>query len=127
MSEEQGWGTWYHGSPLVLNTLREGSTVTRIRALAEAFSHKPAILSISDDGRIRHTGEQPGYLYRVAEEVGHDAVRPIAGSTMPAGYEWHTTRPLRLDLIGTVPIGPEEILTPEDIDELRRMHGQGGE
>jgi hypothetical protein len=126
MSEKPSWGTWYHGSPLELALLREGSTITRIRALAEAFSHKPAVLCVSDAGMIKHTGVELGYLYRIAEEVGRDDVRPIPGTTMSPGYEWHTTRPLRLGLIGRVKLKPEERLTNEEIDELRRIHGYGG-
>ena len=40
---------WYHGSPLELALLRPGSTVTQDRRLAEVFSHKPAVVSVSDD------------------------------------------------------------------------------
>ena len=127
MKKSPSWGTWYHGTPLDLDVLRVGSTITRIRALAEAFSHKPPILTISDDGRIRHTGVEPGYLYRIDEQVGRGDVKPIPGSTMPPGYEWHTTRPLRLVLIGPVELTPEEMLTTEEIEELRRMYGAGGE
>lgn len=33
-------GIWYHGSNQVFSKLREGSTITQWRALAEAFSHQ---------------------------------------------------------------------------------------
>lgn len=62
--------TWYHGSPYELTILREGGTVTQDRCLAEAFSHKLAIVCISDDGEIRHNGTLPGYLYCVIEKRG---------------------------------------------------------
>jgi hypothetical protein len=61
--------SWYHGSPYELTSLRAGSTITQDRHLAEVFSHKPAIVCINDDGSIKHTGQLPGFLYRVAEPV----------------------------------------------------------
>jgi hypothetical protein len=33
----------YHGSQQVLTVLRAGSTITRNRRLAEAFSHRPVV------------------------------------------------------------------------------------
>ena len=84
--------TWYHGSPAELIVLRSGSTITRDRHLAEVFSHKPQIVSIDDDGRIRHSGTQPGYLYRIAETVAPDDVYPHPNSSMAPGLEWLTRR-----------------------------------
>ena len=48
--------TWFHGSPLALTVLRKGSTITQDRRLAEVFSHKPAFVSVDDDGTIKHDG-----------------------------------------------------------------------
>ena len=45
-------GVWYHGSNVMFEVLRKGSTVTQWRALAEAFSHKPTELGY-DDNRYR--------------------------------------------------------------------------
>ena len=110
---------WYHGSPFELTTIRTGSTITQDRELARIFSHKPPLVSIDDDGTIRHTGRQPGYLYVIAEEVTPDDVIPHPRTTMRPGDEWLTTRELRLELIGpTVPV-PEELLTDEEIAELQ--------
>lgn len=91
---------WYHGSPLALDMLLPGSTITPWRALAEAFSHKPPLLCIDDDWTITHTGELPGYLYRIAEPVilGTDAL-PHPRTTMDENLEFLTTRPLRLTLL----------------------------
>jgi hypothetical protein len=113
-------GTWYHGSPLQLTVLRSGSTITPERQLACAFSHKPTILCVADDGRIQHNGKTPGLLYRIAEPVAPDDVYPHPRSTMPAGLEWLTKRDLRLELLGPVQATPEEQLTEADIQELRR-------
>lgn len=93
-------GEWYHGSPLVLDTLLPGSTITPWRALAEAFSHKPPLLAISDDLAITHTGTAFGYLYRIAEPVtaGVDVIAHPR-TTMGENMEFLTTRPLRVALL----------------------------
>jgi len=112
--------TWYHGSPHELTTLREGSTITQDRHLAEVFAHKPAIVCVSDEGAIKHNGTLPGYLYRIAEEIGPEDVYPHPRTTMEANKEWLTRRKLRLALIGPVSVNPEELLTDEEVAELRR-------
>ena len=38
---------WFHGSPRQLTTLATGSAMTRNKRLAEAFSHKPTIMSFA--------------------------------------------------------------------------------
>ena len=111
---------WYHGSPLELRVLREGSTITQDRHLATVFSHKPTVVSMEDDGRLRHNGTQPGFLYRIAEPVTAEDVIPHPRTTMKPGDEWLTSRPLRLALIGTTAPLAEERLMDEDIAALRR-------
>lgn len=88
---------WYHGSDKVFTVLREGSTVTQWRALAEAFSHKPTCLAYDDDGSIEHNGTAEGMMYVVDEpiEVGVDIVQHPR-TTMDEGAEFLTTRPLRV-------------------------------
>jgi len=94
--------SWYHGSPLPLEVLATGSSITRNRGLAIAFSHKPTLLEVSDDGEISHDGEQNGYLYEVAEPVSleeiyvHPKVKAVAPN---APWEWLTKRAFRLKLI----------------------------
>ncbi|NLS79196.1 MAG: hypothetical protein GXY76_18260 [Chloroflexi bacterium] len=99
MAEWKRGEPWYHGSPLELTILRAGSTITQDRALASAFSHKPTLLCIEDDGTIRHNGTQPGILYRIAEELGEGDMHPHPRTTMAPGLEWLTTRELRLEPI----------------------------
>jgi hypothetical protein len=115
-------GIWYHGSPLQLTVLRAGSTVTQWKELAEAFSHKPPLLSIGDDLSILHTGTQPGYLYRIAELVapGTDFYEHPR-STMGPNMEFLTTRPLRLERIAVLPApDPDQIArTAAYFDRLR--------
>lgn len=43
---------WYHGSNKSFTILKEGSTITPWRELAEAFSHKPTSLEYNDAGKI---------------------------------------------------------------------------
>lgn len=111
---------WYHGSPLKLATLRVGSTITQSRHLATVFSHKPAIVCLEDDGTIRHNGDTPGYLYRIAEPLGAADVYPHPHSSMEPGLEWLTRRELALELVGPTAICAAERLTEEDIAALHR-------
>ncbi len=117
--------TWYHGSPSKLNTIRKGTTITQERELAKAFSHKPTIVSVSDDGRIKHNGTRPGLLYYVSEEIRAGDVVPHPRTVMKHGMEWLNERELRVVLIGPVEITEDEVLTAEEVAELgqRMRHG----
>jgi hypothetical protein len=117
-------GTWYHGSPLKLATLRAGSTITQDRELARVFSHKPPIVSIADNGTFQHTGTRPGYLYCIDEPVAPEDVTSHPNSSMPPGKEWLTRRGLRLALIGPTEVRDEERLTEEEVAELWRKMGR---
>jgi quercetin dioxygenase-like cupin family protein len=114
---------WYHGSPYRLSVLRAGSTVTRDRYLAEAFSHKPAIVSMDDDGAIRHNGVAAGYLYRVVDALAENDVYPHPRSSMAPGKEWLTCRELHVELIGPVRVRDEERLTEEELQAIRARLG----
>jgi hypothetical protein len=111
---------WYHGSPFELTTLRVGSTITQRRDLARIFSHKPVIVSIDDDGRIRHSGTLPGYLYIIDETVAPEDVEAHPRTTMGPGDEWLTHRELRVRLLGVVELRPEELLTEAELEDLRQ-------
>ncbi len=106
---------WYHGSPLELTILRVGSTVTQRRDLARVFSHKPAMVCIENDGRLRHTGKLPGYLYEIAEPVGPEDVVPHPRTTMGPGDEWLIARELRVRLVEATAVRTEETLSEDDI------------
>ena len=99
MTDWQRGEPWYHGSPLELVVLQAGSTITQDRALACAFSHKPTLLCIEDDGTIRHNGTQPGILYRIAEELGEGDICPHPRTTMAPGLEWLTRRDLVVERV----------------------------
>jgi hypothetical protein len=117
---------WYHGSPLELTTLREGSTITQKYELARVFSHKPAIVSVLDDGQIKHNGALPGYLYIIADKVQLEDVTPHPQTTMGPGDEWLTTRELRLELLCTTEPLSDELLSDADIAELMKRAGEKG-
>ena len=93
-------GTWYHGSNKIFTELRENSTVTQWRELAEAFSHRPTSLSYDDDGRIIHNGTEKGYLYIIDEPVtvGADLYQHPR-TTMDENAEFLTKRPLKVKMI----------------------------
>lgn len=110
---------WYHGSPEKLTTIRKGSTITQKLALARIFSHKPSLVSVSDDGHIKHNGAMPGYVYVVAEKVGAGDVAPHPRTSMAPGDEWLTNRELRVQLLHPATPLPEEQLTDADIALLQ--------
>ncbi len=116
-------GTWYHGSPFVLATIRPGSTITQDRRLAEVFSHKPTVVSIgSHEGRetIHHDGTLAGFLYRIAEKIRPGDIHPHPRTSMEPGKEWLTSRELKLKLIGPTEVDPAELLTETEREELRK-------
>ena len=94
-------GIWYHGSNVRFDVLRTGSTVTQWRGLAEAFSHRPKMLCIENDGSIHHDGAEKGWLYLIDEPVQVDGdVYPHPRTAMDENAEWLTKRPLKVKLIG---------------------------
>ena len=119
---------WYHGSPHQLSLLRAGSTITQDRKLAEVFSHKPTLVSMEDDGRIRHNGMATGYLYVIDETVRSDDVEPHPRTTMAPGNEWLTRRPLRLRLLRETQLSKGDRLGDDEVASfLRRLKGMHSE
>jgi len=116
--------TWYHGSPFKLTTLRKGSTITQDRGLAKVFSHKPTLVSISDEGHIKHDGRMRGFLYRIIDDIEPGDVHRHPRSPMGEGEEWLTDRELRVELIGRTQIIEQERLTEEEISRLTNILGQ---
>ena len=103
--EIQPTAPWYHGTNQMIDVLYTGSTITQWRELAEAFSHKPSMLEIGDDGRICHNGEAYGYLYQIDESicVGIE-VYPHPRTTMDLNMEFLTAKPLKVKLIQEIDI-----------------------
>ena len=109
---------WYHGSPEALGVLLAGSTVTRDRQLACAFSHKPTLVSIEEDGRIRHNGRRAGWLYTVAETVREGDLVSHPRTTMQPGVEWVTQRDLALQRVGRTRLGGASALSESEVRAL---------
>ena len=110
---------WFHGSPHRFSILHKGSTVTQDEELARVFSHEPTLVSVSDTGIIKHDGKKSGFLYRIVEDIFPEDVQPHPRSTMQPGNEWITTRDMNIELIGVTFLTPKEILTSEEIAELK--------
>ena len=92
---------WYHGSNLELNVLRQGSTITQWKELAEAFSTKPTMLGYDEIyGPITHNGIEKGILYIIDEPIQIDIdIYQHPNTTMDIGVEFLTKRPLKLKRI----------------------------
>jgi hypothetical protein len=101
-------GAWFHGSNLDLDVLAPGSSITRSRIVAEAFSHQPTCLGLGDEDRpisICHNGTERGILYVIDEPVRDCDVHAHPHSAAPIlGFEWITNRPLRLRKLADLPI-----------------------
>ena len=126
--------TWYHGSQQELTKLRIGSSITQNRNVAKAFSHRPSIVSMSDEGaslsdklRIKHNGMTPGYLYVVSDDIGPDDVYPHPHPANADRWEWLTNRELKLKLVEQTIVTDEERLTDEEIAEIKQKQQERGE
>ena len=115
--------TWFHGSPSELETLRKGSSITQIEKLAQAFSSKPSIVSVSDDGKIKHNGKSKGRIYKVTGRVTTDAIYEHPRSSVK-GCEWITKKEFKLEFLYEYDIShyPDDILSKNEIREIRERH-----
>jgi hypothetical protein len=111
--------TWFHGSPLRLEKLCKGSSITQLEKLARAFSTKPTIVSVSDDGSIRHNGMKQGYIYKIIDMVTPDDIYKHPKTTMHEGWEWITKRDFRLEFLYEYESTPEDNLSEDEIRTLR--------
>jgi hypothetical protein len=114
--------TWFHGSPSKLETLRKGSTITQIEKLAQAFSSKPGIVSVSDDGKIRHNGKSKGCVYKVTDRVTTDDIYEHPRSSMKKGWEWITKKEFKLEFLYEVSPSPDDILSENEIREIKERN-----
>lgn len=112
--------TWFHGSPLELETLRKGSTITHIEKLAQVFSTKPSIVSVSDDEKMRHNGMSKGRVYRVIG-VTADDIYEHPRSSMNKGWEYLTKKEFKLEFLYEVSSCPGDILSETEIREIREQ------
>lgn len=124
-----GWNytlPWYHGSQQELTVLRVGSSITQNRDIARIFSHRPAILSMEDDGSFRHSGTVDGYLYLIDEVLSSEDVYPHPHPINASKWEWLTTREIKVRLVERPAIRKEERLSEADLTELRRKQQAAG-
>ncbi len=117
---------WYHGSQKELTKLRVGSSITQDKNVAKAFSHRPSLVSMSDEGEIKHNGVTPGYLYAVSDGMGPDDVHPHPHPVNATRWEWLTNRELKLELIEQTIATDKERLTDEEIAEIRQKQKERG-
>ena len=110
---------WFHGSPLRLKKLCEGSSITQIENLARAFSTKPAIVSVSDDGSIRHNGKEKGRIYRIIDTVTPNDIYKHPATTMDEDWEWITRKDFRLEFLYEYTSTPDDILSEDEIKALK--------
>ena len=114
-------GTWFHGSPMRLKILRKGSSITQIEKLAQVFSSKPSIVSVSDDGKIRHNGKLKGRIYRVIDKVTTDDIYEHPRSSIK-GWEWITKKEFNLEFLYEISFSADDILTEDEIREIRERN-----
>lgn len=117
---------WYHGSQQALTILRAGSSISQERAIARIFSHRPTLVSLADDGTLKHNGTTSGYLYLIAEAIKAEDVEPHPHPVNLNKWEWLTKRDVALRLLEQTTVRAEESLTKADIAELRRKQAAMG-
>ena len=117
---------WFHGSQQPLTVLRADSSITAYVAIARVFSHRPSLVSQLGDGRIKHDGSTPGYLYAIDEAITQDDVYPHPHPLNSSKWEWLTRRELRLRLITQTHVYDYERLTIDEQQELRRKQAAAG-
>ena len=115
-------GTWFHGSPSELETLRKGSSITQSEKLAQVFSNKPSIVSVSDDGKIRHNGKSKGRVYKVTDRVTTDDIYEHPRSSWKKGWEWITKKEFKLEFLYEVSPCPDDFLSEDEIREIRERN-----
>ena len=118
--------TWYHGSQERLTRLCVGSSITQNKDVARAFSHRPSLLSVSNEGTIKHDGTVSGYLYVVSEAVKAEGVYLHPHPANVDRWEWVTKRELSVELIELTQVKEKEKLTKKDIVQLRAKQEKRG-
>ena len=116
---------WYHGSPLRLDVLQSGSTVTPIPSYAKAMAHKPTRLDVdmrvnTETGERRvvfsQNGHRDGFFYRVLVEAPSRDLRQHPGSKGAPGEEVLTTRDLPLEFLEELPVRAQYEFVQTDDD-----------
>ena len=115
---------WFHGSPLELETLQKGSSITQIEKLAQAFSAKPSLVSHADDGKVKHNGKSKGRIYEVTDSVTTEDIYEHPMSS--GGWEWITKKELKLEFLYEYEVShhPDDVLSEDEIRELSERHSR---
>lgn len=56
------------------------------------------------EGEVGHDGMEDGTLYVIDEPITEDDIESVSCSTMAAGLEWHTRRPIKVRKIADLPL-----------------------
>ena len=110
---------WYHGAQMALTVIRKGSSISPYRNVAIAFSHRPVIVSLEDDGTVRHNGTAHGYLHRIMEDLTEEDITLHPACAEGEDWEWLVNRDIRVELIAEFDVDPDFYLTEEDIAQLK--------
>lgn len=73
---------WFHRSPVILNELLVGSTITQDRNLARIFSHKPSIVAKDENGMIFHNGKEEWLIRRPLKVKKIEDTEPSLGELL---------------------------------------------
>jgi hypothetical protein len=92
---------------------------TQLEKLARAFSTKPAIVSVSDGGIIKHNGNVKGYVYKIIDTVTPDDIYIHPKTKMDESWEWITRKEFRLEFLYEYESIPDDILSEDEISTLR--------
>lgn len=117
---------WYHGSDQVLTSLRAGSSITQNRDLARVFSQRPSLLSQSDDGRLQHNGELPGYLYLIDEALTEEDIHPHPHPVNVGRWEWLTKREVLVRLLEPTKVRDAELFTAAQVAAIHQRQVELG-
>ena len=117
---------WYHGSPLQLEVLRAGSSITQMIHLARVFSHKPELMSVNNETSIKHNGTQPGSLYAVDDVLTPDDIFPLDHPANASQWEWITRHDVRLRLLEETQVRLEDVLSDAEIEALLKKQEEKG-
>ena len=102
-----------------LEKLCKGSSITQLEKLVRAFSTKPAVVSVSDDGSIRHNGMEKGYIYKIIDTVTPDDIYIHPKTKIDESWEWITRKEFRLEFLYEYESIPDDTLSEDEISTLR--------
>jgi len=91
------------------------------RETGEVFSGKPSMVSVSDDGKIRHNGKSKGRVYRIADKVTTHDIYEHPESSMKKGWEWVTKKEFKLEFLYEYDVlqYPDDILSESETRKIR--------